>query len=147
MRPAPAVAVRGSGGLGWRLVQTLLPALAAAAVTAWLLMRFERSAWPAAVAAALAGATCWVLAQPRAVALVWDGKQWSADGAAGTLAVMVDIGPALLLRLQPVAGGAARWAAITAAEAGPAWHALRAAVYSRPPKTSPRVLPPERAAD
>jgi len=148
MRPAPAVAVSCSGGATWRVVQAALPALAAGAVAALVLLHLERAAWPAGFVAACAGVAAWRAARPRPQALRWDGQVWSVDGTPGQLAVMIDIGPALLLRLKPVPRGAARWIAVTRSEAGPAWHPLRAAVYSRPPKpTAPRVHPPERTAD
>ncbi len=148
MRAAPPVAVRCTGGRGWRLLNAALPALSAAALTAWLVQHAEWPALAAALAVAVGvGGWVWRHAAAPAVALVWDGQCWTADGSAGRLAVMIDIGPALLLRLRPEAGGGAVWVPVTAREAGPAWHALRAAVYSRPPQTTSRVLLPERAAD
>jgi hypothetical protein len=75
----------------------------------------------------------WRLAAPTTVDLVWDGQRWTADGEPGQLDVMLDVGPALLLRLRPEAGGRPRWMAVTAAEAGPAMHSLRVAAYHRPP--------------
>ena len=149
MRPAPAVAVSCSGGSGWRALQAVLPALAAAALTAFTLLHLERPAWPAwLLAAAATGLLAWRLSRPRQQLLRWDGQLWSVDGTPGRLAVMIDIGPALLLRLRPETRGPARWIAVTQSEAASAWHALRAAVYSRPPKpTAPRVRPPERTAD
>ena len=75
---------------------------------------------------------------------------WLTAGSFVVLALTglnLSVGRFVLLRLQPEARGAARWIAVTALEAGPALHGLRAAVYSRPPETTPRALPPERAAD
>lgn len=46
---------------------------------------------------------------------------------------MVDLGGWLLLRLRPTDGGASRWMAIAAAEAGVAWADLRAALFSTAP--------------
>ena len=146
MRPAPAVAVTCSGGIGWRVVRTLLPSAAAAAITAFGLLHLEWPAWPAAPLAAAVALLACRFALPHPETLRWDGQIWSADGVAGRLAVMIDLGPALLLRLRPDAPGAARWIAVTQGEAGSAWHALRAALYSRPSKTNtPRVVPTERA--
>jgi len=148
MRPAPAVSVTCCGGTGWRAAQALLPALATAAASAFVLLHLELAAWPAGLLAAAIGLLAWRLVRPRAHLLRWDGQTWSVDGTPGHLAVMIDIGPVLLLRLRPSPRGAARWIAVTRAEAASAWHALRAAVYSRPPKpTAPRVRPPERTAD
>jgi hypothetical protein len=149
MRPAPAVAVSCNGGKAWRALQALLPAIAAAALTAFTLLHLELAAWPAwLLVAAAVGLLAWRLARLHQQLLRWDGQVWSVDGTPGALAVMIDIGPALLLRLRPEPRGAVRWIAVTQAEAASAWHALRAAVYSRPPKpTAPRVRPPERTAD
>ena len=146
MRPAPAVAVTSSGGIAWRALQTVFPALAAASVTAFALLHLQLPTWPVWPAAAIVALGAWRLARPRPQALRWDGQVWTLDGASGRLAVMIDLGPALLLRLQPEGRTAARWVAVTRNEAGGAWHSLRAALYSRPSKTNtPRVLPTERA--
>ena len=145
MRPAPAVTVTCSGGSGWRAVRAVLPALAAAALTAFVLLHLELPVWPAGFTGLVTAMAAWRLARPRAQTLRWDGQAWTDDGTPGGLALMIDVGPALLLRLRPGAG-AARWIAVTQGEAGSAWHSLRAALYSRPSKTNaPRVLPTERA--
>jgi hypothetical protein len=55
--------------------------------------------------------------------------------------VALDLGGWLLLRLQPTASAdaawrhrlRARWLPVAAAEAGPAWHALRVAVHAHNP--------------
>lgn len=150
MRAAPAVAVRCTGGKFWCALQLGLPAVAAAAFAAWGALGLAAGDGAAALAAGLAGAgaaaLAWPGARPRPVALQWDGQRWTADGAPGRLQLMVDPGFLLLLRLHLDAGGQ-RWLAVAAAEAGPAWPALRAAVYSRPPRATPRVLTPERVAD
>jgi hypothetical protein len=146
MRAAPAVTVHGTGGWPWRGLRTALPAASAGVLAYWLLQRAEHEGWPAIVVAVGVALAAWWRARPRAVALVWDGQRWTADGAAGALQVMIDIGPVLLLRLLPERG-AARWIAVTATEAGPAWHGLRAAVYSRPTPGTARARSPERVAD
>ena len=151
MRAAPAVAVRAAGGRAWRAVQALAPALAAGACTAWTL-QYLQADLPTALGGATALAVAvaliaWTRSVPRAVHLAWDGQCWTADGSVGSLQLMIDLGPWILMRLRPDGGGALTWVACTQAEAGTAWHLLRAAVYSRPSQTTPRVLPPERAAD
>ena len=134
MRAAPAVSVRASRAGAWRGLQALLCALAAAATAAWVLGHLQQTAWPALAAGAVAGVLAWWLAPERAVDLSWDGQRWSAGGAAGRLDVMLDLGPWMLLRLQPVAEPRAPvWIPIAAAEAGAAWHALRAAAYGHAP--------------
>ena len=111
-----------------------LPALAAGALAAWAL---GHAGWPASPALAgvlITAAVLWRPAQPSPVSLSWDGQRWQADGVPGALGVMVDAGAILLLRLQPEARRtASRWIAVTAREAGPAMHALRAAAYARVP--------------
>ncbi|KPF48683.1 hypothetical protein IP87_12320 [beta proteobacterium AAP121] len=151
MRAAPAVAVQGRGGPLWAALSAGLPACAAAAFVAWLAAHAEAGATGTAAAAALAGGAVllWQARRWRTVpraSLQWDGQRWTADGTPGTLQLMLDLGPVLVLRLHAEAGGT-RWLAIGAGEAGPAWHALRCAVYSRPPRATPRVLSPERSPD
>ena len=125
------MSVRCSGGLPWRALRVTLSALAAAAVTAWLLGHSGLpSSWALAVVPAVA-AGCWALTPAAAVVLAWDGQRWTADGEPGTLEVMVDAGACLLLCLRPDGRPRSRrWIAATAAEAGPAMHALRAAAYA-----------------
>ncbi len=147
MRAAPAVTVTGGAGWAWRAVQSVLPALAAAALCAWALLWVGHSPWLAAPLALAAFALAWRLARPQVQTLRWDGQVWAIDGAPGRLALMIDLGSWILLRLRPDAGARACWLALAAGEAGPAWPALRAAVYSRPSVPPTRVLPPERAAD
>jgi len=148
MRPAPPVSVSSSGGTVWRALRALLPALAAAAAAAFVLLHLDEPAWPVAPLAAAIGWLAWQQARPRVQLLCWDGQTWTVDGVAGHLAVMIDMGPALLLRLRPVPRGRDCWVAVTRAEAASNWHGLRAAVYSRPPTpTAPRVQPPERTTD
>jgi D-arabinose 1-dehydrogenase-like Zn-dependent alcohol dehydrogenase len=150
MRPAPPVAVHCSGGTAWRALNVSLPALAVAAFAAWgVLQAGGVGLWAAAAALLSAAAVVAVMALSPvkpAAALQWDGQRWVADGEAATLQVMIDAGAGLLLRLHR-GDGRVRWIAVAASEAGPAWHALRAAVYSRPPRTGLNVLSPERTPD
>ena len=150
MRAAPAVAVRCDGGPLWCALYIGLPALAAATLVGWAMLLAAGSAVWSLAASLLAGAVAGFFAsrhwQPPAALLQWDGQRWMADGAPGRLQLMMDSGFLLVLRLHLDTGGE-RWLAASATEAGPAWHALRAAVYSRPPRASLRVLAPERVAD
>ena len=149
MRAAPPVSLSCCGGLPWRLLRTLLPALAAAAAAASLLGHAEMPgpAWLAVFV--LVAGVAWRASRPQAVALQWDGQTWRLDGTAGQIEVMIDPGPALLLRFKPLQRGPLRWLAVTAAEAGPAWHGLRTAVYARSPaaSASARTRAARRAAD
>jgi hypothetical protein len=136
MRAAPPVSVRCSGGAAWRSLQTGLYALAATASGLWVLQWTQQPpAWAALLAIGVA-AVAWRRAAPAQVDLVWDGQRWTADGQPGQLDVMLDAGPALLLRLRPELG-ARRWIAVTASEAGDAWHGLRVAAYQRTPMPPP----------
>jgi hypothetical protein len=141
MRAAPPVSVRGSGGWWWRGVQAVLPALAAAALGVWALQRLQLPlGWAAPFALAIA-ALSWQLAAASPIDLVWDGQRWTADAVPGRVDVMLDLGSALLLRLRPDAPRRHLWMAITAGEAGPAWHGLRVAAYHRPAESPPRDAP------
>ncbi len=122
----------------WRALRVGLLALAAAALAAWGL---GHAGWPAAWAAVVpvvAALAAWPLVRTVPVNLAWDGQRWTADAVPGRLDVMIDAGGALLLRLRPDARRLpSRWIAVTAREAGPALHALRAAAYARAP-SNPR---------
>jgi hypothetical protein len=93
----------------------------------------------------------------KARELRWDGQTWSVDGVPGHLAVMVDLGPWLLLRWWPLPAAAAlaapsRWLAVAQIAVGANWHPLRAALYSRRPSAAtsgkPELHPrAERNAD
>lgn len=137
MRAAPAVSVRCTGGPLWRAWCALLPALAAGAFAAWVGGHLGQAVPGAAIGLALAGALlAWAWWRPpgRATRLAWDGHHWTADETGGALAVMLDLGPWMLLRLQAAAGWrASRWVPVGRHEAGAAWHLLRAAAYARPP--------------
>ena len=122
----------------------LMPALAVAALVAWMLGHFQRPAWPALLVVLPAAALAWRLARTESVTLAWDGQRWSADGRPGGLELMIDLGPWMLLRLQPdEPARRAIWIPVSVADAGAAWHALRAAVYSRAAKSTAAVRPAE----
>jgi len=138
MRTAPPVSVAVASGGGWRLALAGLVAVCAGACTAWLLAHVQLPhALSATVAAsALAGAAAWRLLPPKEGLLAWDGSQWSLGPVSGPLQVMVDLGAWMLLRLDAPSSREGLWLAVGAAHAGPSWHALRAAVYSRGPNKS-----------
>jgi hypothetical protein len=146
MRAPPAVAVRCTGGWPWRLLNVALPAVAVGVATGWGLLHVEAPVAPAAAVAAAVLLLAWRLSRPRQRLLQWDGQRWTVDGVPGRLQLMVDLGAFMLLRLRPEQGRGP-WTAVTATEAGAAWHGLRAAVYSRPPETPAGAARPERAAD
>ena len=117
-----------------------MQALAAAALVAWALGHLQRPAWPALLVALPVAALAWRQARPESVTLAWDGQHWTADGCPGKVDLMIDLGPWVLLRLQPdEPARRAIWIPVSAADAGAARHALRAAVYSRSSKPTPRA--------
>ena len=132
MSNAPPVQVR-SHGVGWRLLQSLLFALSAAALVAWALLHAERSAWPAGPAARMAGVLAWRLLRAAPVDLAWDGAAWLADGVAGQADLMLDVAGFMLVRWRPLPAGPARWVPLSRRDTGAADHALRVALYARAP--------------
>ena len=144
MRAAPPVSVRCNGGPAWRALYAFVPAAAATAVVAWLLGHAGLNAAAAWGVLPALGALLWRRPPAPQVLLAWDGQTWSADAQPGRLAVMIDIGPWLLLRLHPLRAGRSRWLPLAAVEAGPALHALRAALYART-GTADAASPPQAA--
>jgi hypothetical protein len=146
MRAAPSLAVTVARFGVWRGGIALLCAFTAAVVVAWAMLRLELGAplKPALVAAALGGGLSLALSRRSPVDLRWDGQRWhlgspAAPGAeplACSCDVMIDAGAWLLLRLR---GAAPRprtvWLPLQRRGLEPAWHALRAAVYSPRPMT------------
>ena len=153
MRPAPAVGVRCGDSLAWRAAQALLPGLAGAALAAWAGGHLQAGAAAqvalAAGAGAAAAALAWRGAGCPARALAWDGRAWTLDGREAEVAVAIDLGRWMLLRHRAPGRGPApwewqgrwQWLAASAAEAGPAWHGLRAALHARPGPAP--ALPPQ----
>ena len=123
--------------------------MAAASLTAWALSWTGASAWPsrwavvlAAVIAVIAAALGWFVLRRRsdvAGLLTWDGACWQWAPAAGaprqgTVQVMIDLGPWLLLRFSPgIAPVAGVWLAISSRAAAGQWSAWRATLYAPRP--------------
>jgi len=147
LKAAPPVSVRAAGGVPWRALLVTLPALAAGVLAAWLAAWAEAAGTTAALAAAAAAlgaaALAWRLERPREIELAWDGQRWSADGVAGRLEPVIDLGPWLLLELTPEERGLSRrWIPFSTASAGPMLPALRTAVYSSRAAAAPSPAPP-----
>jgi len=141
---APAVSVWCGQTRAWRWFQALVPALAATAFAAWVLAYLQLAVWPALSLALPVGGLAWWLGRPLPLRLAWDGRQWSADGRAGQLDLMIDLGPWMLLRLRPAdAPRRCLWlplgVADVEADTGASLHALRAALYCRPPESTRRA--------
>jgi hypothetical protein len=134
MRTAPAVdAPLGDGGRE-RMLSALLYGLCGLMTSAWLMSRSEVDVgawfwWLAGgigAVAAFVGRAAWPMAPGR---LRWTGQEWQlSDGVPlRRVAVQIDVGAWMLLRLSPL-GGRPRWAAVSARQAGPDWHGLRVAL-------------------
>ncbi len=161
MRSAPAVTVLCTGGRLWQVAWWMLPASAATALCYWVLLHAGWVGGMAVAAAALAGGAVALLARRRpapAATLCWDGAIWTCGGVAVRPQVMMDSGSSwMLLRLHAArvdspsgysaasAGPATPWLAVCERDAGPRWHAFRAAVYCPEPlpaaSTSARPKP------
>jgi hypothetical protein len=152
MRTAPPVNVSCTGGFTWRGVQSSVPAGAAAAVAAWAAghrgWADEIAAGVALLCAAVVGAMAWWRAAPISVVLQWDGQQWTADGSTVHVHVMMGLPRWLLLRLRSRDGDGdgdgdgslVRWLAVSASDAGPAWHGLRVALFAHQPQADAGLL-------
>jgi hypothetical protein len=138
MRAAPPVQATILSHGAWRTGIAATWALAASACTAWALGKAGwAGGWPAALAVF---AAVGLLARRRvatdAGVLAWDGDAWSFRGRPGEVDLMIDLGTWMLLRFAPARPGLRAWLAVSTTCAGPAWHGLRAAVYSRGPNKS-----------
>jgi hypothetical protein len=145
MRTAPPVSLRAGGGPLWRALRIGLPAVAGWTAMHWALAHAELATWPALPVPVLVGALVAWRSRERACEIAWDGRCWTADGMPGLLDVMIDLQAWVLLRLRPERGGAARWIAVSAAEAGVAWPALRVALFAPRPAEGADAGPPEGA--
>ncbi|HSV68783.1 MAG TPA: hypothetical protein VLI72_01625 [Methylibium sp.] len=140
MRAAPAVSVAVRAGARWRLAVALLLAVAGAAVLLWAAERGDAPAWLGAGAcmgwAAVLG---WRGGRVARWRLDWDGQAWQLQAEReraphrGKMAVMLDLGDALLLRFVPDDGTRGTWLPLQRADAPAEWHALRCALYSPRP--------------
>lgn len=141
MRAAPAVDAALSAAQVARAWVVLLHLACALVLVAWAeAWGWLPVAWPVANAvvgplAALLGACQarqWLPRAPQR--LRWDGQCWSLLGQGrwvtlSAVAVQIDLGPAMLLRLRPAAPGQpARWIWATPRAAAADWHGLRVAL-------------------
>ncbi len=130
--------------------------MAAVSLLAWALSWSAASTWLSRFAVVWVVATTaalgWFLLRQRTGAaglLTWDGAAWQwvpAAGASrqGTVQVMIDLGPWLLLRFSPsVAPVASVWLAISRRAAVGQWPAWRAALFApRPANASSAITGP-----
>lgn len=89
---------------------------------------------------AYVAALVWRCRQARTWQLAWDGSGWQLRGDGepaaswrGEVAVMIDLGDALLLRFVPAEGAPALWLPLQRGDLPAGWHPLRCALYSPRP--------------
>jgi hypothetical protein len=141
MRASPACQVSLQRFGVWRGGVLGLSVLGAASVAAWVVGReWPLPTWVVAVAAMtgvlmllLAGSLWWT----RSARLHWDGQTWQLDAVPGELAVVIDLGPWMLLRFTPAEPARATWLPVQRLGLESQWHALRCAVYSPRPVSEP----------
>lgn len=131
MRAAPPVSVRCTGGRVWPGLMVAAPSAAAAVLVLWAAGHAAFTPWMALPAALLAAMWAGWRRPALAAQLCWDGQTWQVNGQVGAMAVMIDVGPWLLLRLTPSAPQRPMWVPVAAVEPPAARHALRAALYCR----------------
>ena len=120
-------------------MQALAFAAAGASVAAW---GAQHAGWPdsgvagaAVLGAAVVAALGWRLCRGTPMRLAWTGRQWmcrspvTAEPGPVDPAISLDLGGWMLLCLKPPQGPAV-WVAVARADAGAAWHLLRAALYT-----------------
>ena len=153
MRAPPPVEFTSALGLAWRAALALLVGASVAVPLAWGLP-YVAAHWGGSrpdplmaalghpfVQAAMVVAAFW-LARRRSAAgertLRWDGQDWVLAGDAGgrpdqrgDAALMLDLGPWMLVRFLPQAGiGSATWLPLAAGLDPARWAALRGALWN-----------------
>jgi hypothetical protein len=144
MRVAPPVQALSCSAGPWRSFQLALYASSAAVTVGWAAaMRWQPGAGPLA-AGLLAGLVAWLVARRalpvRSVPLAWDGSTWQlrppgAEARPGQVALMLDLGPWMLVRFSPAGAGqrSAVWLPLSHRDAAAVWPALRMALHAPQP--------------
>ena len=162
MRAPSPVEITSAAGRFWRAVLALLVAASVAVPVAWLLPHLAAQwgslhpdpllallgrppvqAGLAVWAGAMAGAAFWLArraARARERTLRWDGQDWILPGARpgepeqrGAAALMLDLGPWMLVRFLPHVGvgpGRPTWLPVHLAGDLARWAALRSALWT-----------------
>jgi hypothetical protein len=161
MRAPPPVEYTSALGRAWRTALSLLVGASVAVPLAWVLPQVasqEGSRQPdplfallanpmaqgivAAWVGLLAVAAFWLSRRVTTASertLRWDGQDWLLPGGAGggpdqrgDAALMLDLGPWMLVRFRPCAGGfrGSSWLAFTLAGDLARWAALRGALWN-----------------
>jgi hypothetical protein len=144
MRAAPPVQALSCSAGPWRSFQLALCASSAAVAAGWA----AATLWEPGAVALAAGLTAGLaagLAARRAVPvhlvqLAWDGSTWwlrppDAESRPGQVALMLDLGPWMLVRFSPAGAGrhGAVWLPLSRRDAAAAWPALRVALHAPQP--------------
>jgi hypothetical protein len=132
-------------------VQVALYALATAVATWWALAHWWEPDWAPVLPSLLLAAVAALIARRVLVAparlFAWDGSVWrlgppqgqlGGDGQTGQVALMLDLGPWMLLRFRPAAAAGTRWPraswiALARSDGAAAWPALRVALHAAQP--------------
>jgi hypothetical protein len=158
MRAPPPVEYPSALGRAWRSALSLLVAASVAAPLAWGLPYFAAhwgslqpeplfdllgqpavQAWLALWAAVVAAVAFWLASTDRRVrTLRWDGQEWvlaspGRPDQRGDAALMLDLGPWMLVRFLPYATGGAvagSWLPLSLAGDLVRWSALRGALWN-----------------
>ena len=77
------------------------------------------------------------LLRTPARSLRWDGQAWHLDAVPGDVAVVIDLGPWMLLRFASTDFARVTWLPVQRRGIDAQWHALRCAVYSPRPLAGP----------
>jgi len=139
----------------WRWAVFASVVAGAGVMAAWLVLQPSASLagtirWPATVAALALLVLGAAAARVRPASLRWDGQHWHLGPPAlagrepqrGELRALIDLGPWMLLRFEPVDSTwrhRATWLPAQRRGLEPQWHALRCAVYSPRPQPGPDV--------
>jgi len=141
----------------WRVVVTLLVALAVTVVAMWALQALGRHAvWVVVASVLLAVSSTMLLAHAwrlRAMTLRWDSQQWQLTACdatgheqapSGRLAVSIDLGAWMLLHFKldnATVLQRGTWLPLQRRGHEADWHALRCTVYYARPASLPTVAP------
>jgi hypothetical protein len=135
MRGAPPVQMACGRDARWHGAECALAALAAGSAVFWLLLYQglpPHLVLPVVAGVALGAAASWwrwVDRQSRQF-LAWDGVGWALDGTAGDVALMIDLGPWMVLCFRPHESSPRRWLAVDLRRCGAPIHLCRAAVHA-----------------
>ena len=123
---------------------TGLAAFVVVVTGAWALDRGDGiSLGVASLAWVYAAVLVWRCRQATTWQLAWDGSGWQLTGDGryaaawrGEVAVMIDLGDALLLRFVSTDGTSAVWLPLQRGDLPAGWHPLRCALYSPRPASA-----------